>query len=192
MSSKKSSKKMASRKGPWSLGKGTRVHKHAKSYKREKGTNLMKNLDENKFRRFFNLVLEQDAPPATEDPALNATPEDDAAALEQGLEADTAPEDFDVEPKTVESQTGPVKKIMEFITKMEEFKSFLNDEQGDSVNKFINEIDKEGSILQGISSESNKVTTVAENVASLIEAFNGAVLKGLRKEREKQAAMDEF
>lgn len=153
----------------------------------------MKNMDNNKFRKYFDIILEQDAPAADETPADQATPEDDQAALEQGLDTDTKPEDFDVEPENLGIQTGVVKKLNEYITKIEEFSAFLNDpNKSDSLNKYINEVDKEGSVLKGISRETSKVTTVAENLASLAEAFRGQLLVAMRKYREKQAATEEF
>ena len=187
---------LSTRRGPKKLI-GTRVHKVKKgpgSYKRAKGKQLMKQMDENnKYRKFFNMLLEQeDASPAPEIPAADASPEEDEAALEKGLDPGTAPEDFDVKPVDIGVQSGIVNKIKEFITKIEDFSKFLNDEVGDSVNKFINEVDKEGSIVKGIASESSKVTTVAENLAGLAEAFKGKLLVGLRKHRENQASIQEF
>lgn len=154
----------------------------------------MKDMDKtNKFRKYFGVILEQDAPAAKEEtPAAEATPQDDEKALEQGLDAGTEAKDFSVEPVDIGVQSGVVKKITEFITKIEEFSKFLNSENTDSINKYINEIDKEGSILKGISRESSKVTTVAENLASLAEAFRGQLLVAMRKHREKQAATEEF
>jgi len=187
---------LSTRRGPKKLI-GTRVHKSKKgpgSYKRSKGKTFMKQMDENnKYRKFFNMLLEQESDStASEVPASAATPEEDEAALEKGLDPGTAPEEFDVKPVDIGIQSGTVNKIKEFITKIEEFSKFLNDEAGDSVNKFINEADKEGSIVKGISSESSKVTTVAETLAGLAEAFKGKLLVSLRKHRENQAAIQEF
>lgn len=146
----------------------------------------MKKIHENKFHKYFNILLEQDIP------AEEATPLDDQQALEQGLDKDTDPSEFDVAPVELGIQSNTVKKVTEFIKKIEEFSTFLNSETGESINKFINEVDKEGSVLQGISRESGKVTTVAENLASLAEAFRGQLMVAMRKHREKEAAREDF
>lgn len=143
---------------------------------------------DNKFSKYFNLILEQ------EDIALQATSDDDEQALQQGLDPETNPEDFDVEPKPLEPQVKVIQKLEEYINKIEEFSTVLNGDGdvGESLNKYINEVDREGSVLQGISRESNKVTTVAENLASLAEAFRGQLLVAMRKQREKEAVREEY
>jgi hypothetical protein len=144
----------------------------------------------NKFKKYFNTVLEQAE--ATDIAPDEVNPETDQAALEQGLDPETDPKEFDVKPVDIGIQSGVVKKITDFIQKIEEFSKFLNSENTESINKYINEIDKEGSILKGISRESSKVTTVAENLASLAEAFRGQLLVAMRKHREKEAASEDF
>lgn len=141
----------------------------------------------NKFHKYFNIVIEQDVP------AEDSAPIDDQQALEQGLEPETDPADFNVKPINPEIQSKSLDKITDFILKIEEFSSFLNDPDNESsLNNFLNIVDKEGSLLQGISRESNKVTTVAENLASLAEAFRGQLMVAKRKFREKQTAREDF
>ena len=92
----------------------------------------------------------------------------------------------------IKSSTVVFKKLTTIISKIDEFVDFLNNESTDSVNKFVNEVDKEGSILKGISSETGKISTVAENLAALGEAFRTYILTGTRKEKEKQRAMVDY
>ena len=83
-------------------------------------------------------------------------------------------------------------KFKDIIAEFEQFAQYLNSDQSDSVNKFLNAIDRDGSIFSGVSRETNKVTTVAESLAALAEAMRGYVLTGQRKQREQEAALSEY
>jgi len=140
-------------------------------------------------QRFKSTLLEQEEPISPQD----LSPEDDAATLDQSMSDDVQAGEMGSDGM---GQSNPRAKYMvkfqEMISQFEEFAKYLNSEEEDSVNQFLNAVDKDGSIFSGVSRETGKVTTVAESLAALAESFRGYMLTGQRKLRDQEAALAEF
>ena len=142
------------------------------------------------YTKRFKTLLEQDIPLPPED--FDA--EGDAAALDNSMEGEIGPEDVGAQevPGVSNTRARYMQRIEDIIARFEEFAKYLNSEDEDSVNQFLNAVDKDGSIFAGMSRETGKVTTVAESLAALSESFRGYMLTGQRKLRDQEAALAEF
>lgn len=146
-------------------------------------------MKDNLYSKRFKTLLEQEDVLPPED--FNA--EADAAALDKSMEGDITPDDFNTDTSGLANPRQKyMKRIEEIIQRFEEFARYLNSEDEDSVNQFLNAVDKDGSIFAGMSRETGKVTTVAESLAALSESFRGYMLTGQRKLRDQEAALAEF
>jgi hypothetical protein len=145
-------------------------------------------MKQNLYSKRFRTILEQEELQPAEFDAAG-----DAEALAGSMEGEVQPSDMGATPT---DQTNPRAKYMarieDIIDKFEEFAKYLNSEEHDSVNQFLNAVDKDGSIFSGMSRETGKVTTVAESLAALAESFRGYMLTGQRKLRDQEAALAEF
>ena len=142
------------------------------------------------YAKRFKYLLEQDDVPMTAD---KINDDSESSALDKTLGAD-GPSGDELGSKGVGGgiRAKYMSKLTDMISKFEEFAKYLNSDEEDSVNKFLNAVDKDGSIFAGVSRETGKVTTVAESLAALAEAMKGYVLTGQRKLRDQESAMSEF
>lgn len=137
-----------------------------------------------KFKKIIEEELSEEVPeidPEIEEDRMNATMEDE-----------TSPEDFSTELSIAGLRQKYIQRFQDIISEFERFAAYLNSDEEDSVNKFLNAVDKDGSIFAGVSRETNKVTTAAESLASLAESMRGYILTGQRKLRDQEAALAEF
>lgn len=136
----------------------------------------------------FKKLLEQEEPIAPDE----ITPEGDVEAFDDALGDTTSPDQFSTDPGLAGLRSKHMAKFQDIINRFEEFAKYLNSDSEDSVNLFLNAVDKDGSIFTGVSRETGKITTVAESLAALSEALRGYVLTGQRKQREQESAMAEY
>lgn len=140
-------------------------------------------------KRFKSTLLEQEEPISPQD----LSPEDDAATLDQSMSDEVQADEMGSDGMGISNPRAKyMVKFQEMISQFEEFAKYLNSEEEDSVNQFLNAVDKDGSIFSGVSRETGKVTTVAESLAALAESFRGYMLTGQRKLRDQEAALAEF
>lgn len=144
-----------------------------------------------KYTNTFIKILNEQQEEMTPDEIENA---DGDEALDSTFDDSTVDtDDFAVDAGGIVGlRSKHLQKFKDIIAEFEQFAQYLNSDQSDSVNKFLNAIDRDGSIFSGVSRETNKVTTVAESLAALAEAMRGYVLTGQRKQREQEAALSEY
>ena len=142
-----------------------------------------------------NILYEADLPSIGDDTATaptDFTPDRNQADFEGALEPETDPNSFDVqgtEPgKSAEDFSNIyVKKCIDWVKKINEFSEWLNGLEGASLNKEINEADREGSIFRGVTRKvGDNVTKIAGELERLGSQLSGYVVSAPKKQRELQ------
>jgi hypothetical protein len=121
----------------------------------------------------------------SEEEAINMSPDEEAfnGAFEDG----TNPEDFNTEPKGSPGfESNYVEKARDWIDRINEFSNWVNSADGKSLSSQFNELDRDGSIFQGISKSSQALIKISENLASLTKTIEGFVVQAPKKQREMQ------
>jgi hypothetical protein len=137
-----------------------------------------------KFKNAFFKILEEEIDDAVAPEAVN--PEDDAATFDGSFEDPEMAGEFNTDPQLAGFQHKYIERAKEWIAKMTEFSTWLNGTEGDSLNKQLIAMDKQGSPFEGISNEAKKITGIAQDLASLSEGIKGIVLTVDKKQRELQ------
>lgn len=158
-------------------------------------------------RKFLNIVLEADdelpsiGDPSGLKPALpmsrgrEASPKDftqdqNQADFEASLDVGTDKEAFDVEGGSQDAESFSniyVKKCHHWVTKIEEFAEFLNGMGDNSLNKDLNEADRDGSVFKGITRKvGDNIAKTAGELTRLAEALKKVVTDAPKKQRELQ------
>jgi ABC-type transporter Mla subunit MlaD len=142
------------------------------------------------FKKLYTLLIEADetvAPPA---PApTDVPPPTDGQVPSEGDDSTTnepVPDNYGVEPAPVATGTGEhAGNLSSQIEKLEQFADALNNPKGDSLQKFVNDIDVAGSLFAGISRDtSTDIIKIAEQVRSLIEVLNGYLINSSKRSRD--------
>lgn len=135
------------------------------------------------FKRYFFGSLLSEAP-KPELPADGAS--SDADAFNAALEKGTPPDQFDTKPAEGGSADDYVETAKHWIHKLQSFANEINGLDENSLNKQVNELDREGSPFMGIEKElSNDIVGVAETLAGMAELIKGHVI-GVDKRRREQ------
>jgi len=129
------------------------------------------------FDKLFNQVFltEQDEPvvPTEEVPAA---PETDGTPM---------PDSYDVEPAPIATPTGDASTLKTHITKIEEFADYLNGVDSGSLQQLVTDIDRPGSLFQGISRETSRdIIRIAEQLTGLSEIIKGFVINSAKRSRD--------
>jgi hypothetical protein len=111
--------------------------------------------------------------------------------LEKSLDSETDPSSFDVDggSKDAESFSNVyVKKCHHWVKKIEEFTEWLNGiERSDSLNKELNEADRDGSVFKGITRKvGDNIAKTAGELSRLAQALSKVVVDAPKKQRELQ------
>jgi len=129
-----------------------------------------------RFEKTFKKLL-------TEEPIVqNQSP--DANVWKKSFDEPKNIEQFETDPSIAGFQTRYVEKAKTWIAKLEEVAEWLNGTEADSLNKQFNDLDKEGSIFNGVSSHSKKLTNIAGDLVGLAETIKGYILTADKKEKE--------
>lgn len=145
----------------------------------------MENIFKNQFLKLVNEDI--DKLESEIDPALQENPESEKRAFVKTLDSDTNPEDFDVNPGSFKQITEEnINEANKWINALEEFATLINDvENHESLNHFLNRVDREGSPFRGIvRSQSKRVTRIAEECDALGQVLASYVIGSDRKKRE--------
>lgn len=158
-------------------------------------------------RKFLNIVLEaEDDLPSIGDPAgledalpmsgsSDASPDDFTADqnqvdFEASLDVGTDKDAFDVDGGSQDAESFSniyVKKCHHWVEKIEEFANFLNGMDGGSLNKELNEADRDGSVFKGITRKvGDNIAKTAGELTRLAEALKKVVTDAPKKQRELQ------
>ena len=95
------------------------------------------------------------------------------------------PDNYDVEPSPVGGSNGDAGSIKEQIRKLDDFAEALNGVEGNSLQQLVNDMDRPGSLFQGISREtSSEIIRIAGQVAELSEILKGFVINSAKRSRD--------
>jgi len=95
------------------------------------------------------------------------------------------PSNYDVEPGPVGGSNGDAGSIKEQIRKLDDFAEALNGVEGNSLQQLVNDMDRPGSLFQGISREtSSEIIRIAGQVAELSEILKGFVINSAKRSRD--------
>ena len=150
-------------------------------------------MEDNIFKNPFIKLLEEDIeasePTAPEEePDLSLDDEEEAEqAFNSTLDDDTKAEDFDVNPNSfTKIYRQNIEEAKKWITILDDFAKLVNSvDDKDSLNHFLNRVDREGSAFRGIvRSQGKRTTRIAEEAAAMAEVIGSHVVGSERKERE--------
>ncbi len=128
---------------------------------------------------FFNSLLHEATP---------QLPPEDEAAFNNALDKNTPPDTFDVQGAGVNNQVDHIETAKHWIMELDTFAKKLNDTTPDSLNTFLNNVDREGSLFRGISkSQSDKIIDIAGSLRDLAEALKGHIIQAPKKQQEMQS-----
>ena len=95
------------------------------------------------------------------------------------------PQNYDVEPGPVGGGGGDAGTLKEQVRKLDEFAEALNGVDGESLQKLVNDMDRPGSLFQGISRETSpEIIRIAGQVAELSEILKGFVINSAKRSRD--------
>jgi hypothetical protein len=119
-----------------------------------------------------------------------ALPEDDlepAVDEAPAPEGDTVPmpDNYDVEPAPVAQPAGDAGSIKNYIMKLDEFADTLNGVDTGSLQQMVTDMDRAGSLFQGISREtSSDIIKLAEQARQLAEILKGFIINSAKRQRD--------
>lgn len=115
------------------------------------------------------------------------TPDKNKQDFEKSLEAETSPNQFDVEGVSPELTIQNVEKISEWSKKLDDFAMFLNSPDEESLHKILADNDRAGSLLRGITRKaSDSITRIAGEIEKLKEILNTYINTAPKKLRDTE------
>ena len=138
-----------------------------------------------KFDSLYKTVFltEQDEVALPEDD-LDLEPAVDEVPAPQG-DTTPVPDNYDVEPAPVAQPAGDAGSIKNYIMKLDEFADSLNGVDSGSLQQMVTDMDRVGSLFQGISREtSSDIIKLAEQARQLAEILKGFVINSAKRQRD--------
>lgn len=129
-------------------------------------------------------ITEQDElpPQADEVPVTDEVPSDDA------IDGVPVPDNYDVEPAPIQQPVGDTGSIKNYILKLDEFADTLNGVDTGSLQQMVTDMDRPGSLFQGISREtSSDIIKLAEQARQLSEILKGFIINSAKRQRDLAA-----
>ena len=139
---------------------------------------------------YRNVFLTEQELPVTpdEDPAVAdmtgeeptpETPESDGVPM---------PDNYDIDPAPMAQPAGDSGSIKNYIMKLEEFADSLNGVDTGSLQQMVTDMDRAGSLFQGISREtSSDIIKLAEQTRQLSEILKGFIINSAKRQRDLAA-----
>jgi hypothetical protein len=140
------------------------------------------------YRNVF--LTEQELPIASEEDPLAADMTGEEPAPEEAPVSDgiPVPDNYDVEPAPVAQPAGDAGSIKNYIMKLEEFADSLNGVDTGSLQQMVTDMDRAGSLFQGISREtSSDIIKLAEQTRQLSEILKGFIINSAKRQRDLAA-----
>jgi len=125
-----------------------------------------------KYEKIFKKLLVEQPVAGTE----AEQPVSDKEAWVGSFEEPEKAEEFQTEPNQAGFQSRYIERAKKWIAKLEETSEWLNGTDSNSLNKQLIDLDREGSVFSGISSQSKKLTNIAGDLADLAETIKGYIL----------------
>lgn len=124
-------------------------------------------------------------PAETEDETTDIVPEEPAPAEDSGV---PTPDNYDVEPAPMAAPVGDAGGIKNYIAKLDEFADTLNGVDTGSLQQMVTDMDRAGSLFQGISREtSSDIIKLAEQARQLSEILKGFIINSAKRQRDLAA-----
>lgn len=119
-------------------------------------------------------------------PLPDEAPEEEVPASE--ADGIPVPDNYDVEPAPVAAPVGDAGAIKNYIVKLEDFADSLNGVDTESLQKMVTDMDRAGSLFQGISREtSSDIIKLAEQTRQLSEILKGFIINSAKRQRDLAA-----
>jgi methyl-accepting chemotaxis protein len=99
------------------------------------------------------------------------------------------PDNYDVEPLPIPNTSRDIEELSTYVQDINTFLNKINGIEGRSLHQFVNDVDRDGSILEGISDTSSDITKLAELAASLTQTLH-SYMTGVNKRRRELAAIN--
>jgi hypothetical protein len=136
------------------------------------------------FIKLLNEDLEEDQ---RELEPLEDDPQDSEDAFKDTLDDDTNPDDYDINPNDIRKiGRKNIQEARKWIAILNDFAMLINSvDDDDSLNNFLNRVDREGSAFRGVvRSQGKRVTRIAEEAAGMSQVLESHVIGYDKKERE--------
>lgn len=116
----------------------------------------------------------------------DVTPVDEVPEEEAPITGGTAePDNYNVEPAPIPQSFGDSGNLANYISKLQEFAKEMQNTESDSLQKLVNEIDRPGSLFQGISREvSSRIIKIASDAKDIATILEGFILNAPKRQRE--------
>lgn len=137
------------------------------------------------FTNQFIKILSEDLNDIDQDAA--AEHEAEKKAFEDSLDDDTDPKDYEINPNDIKRiGRSNIEEAKKWIAILNDFANLINAvEDKESLNNFLNRVDREGSAFRGIvRSQGKRVTRIAEEAAAMAQVLESHVIGYDKKERE--------
>jgi len=140
------------------------------------------------FRNVFITEQDEATPPTettpgaapTDVPAPETTPE-----VTPDTDGVPVPDNYDVEPAPVAQPTGDAGSVSNYITKLDDFADALNGVDTSSLQQMVTDMDRPGSLFQGISREtSSDIIKLAKQSRDLSEILKGFIINSAKRQRD--------
>ena len=136
------------------------------------------------YRNVF--ITEQENVPALSDEIApsEGIPSDETPSIE--ADGVPVPDNYDVEPAPVAQPVGDAGSIKNYIMQLDQFADSLNDaEVGTSLQQIVTDLDRPGSLYQGISREtSSDIIKLAKQARDLAEILKGFAINSAKRQRD--------
>ena len=139
------------------------------------------------FKNQFIKILNEDLEEDKEFVSPDEEEEQSQAAFEDTLDDETNPEDYNINPNDVRKiGRENIAEARKWIQILNDFAVLINSiDDRDSLNNFLNRVDREGSAFRGIvRSQGKRVTRIAEEAAAMSQVLESHVIGYDKKERE--------
>jgi len=140
----------------------------------------------NIFKDQFIKLLEEDLSQPKNNELID-DPEESENAFKDTLDDNTDPKDFEVNPNSVK-QIGKqnVEDARKWVQILNDFADLINSgSDQESLNNFLNTVDREGSAFRGIvRSQGKRVTRIAEEAAAMAQVLESHIIGSSKKQRE--------
>ena len=141
----------------------------------------MNDIFKNQFLKIINEDLEG------RDDELMDDPESSEEAFAGTMDDGTDPEEYSINPNDVRQITkANVMEASKWVEILQDFAKLINSvDDKDSLNNFLNKVDREGSSFRGIvRSQGKRVTRIAEEAAGMSQVLESHIIGSEKKERE--------
>jgi hypothetical protein len=136
-----------------------------------------------KFNSLYQHVFltEQDQPPVS-DETSEAPPAQETPQPEGGV---AEPDNYGVEPLPFIKPVSDNGSLGKYKKVLEDFANTMQNTTADCLQKLVNDIDRQGSLFQGISREtSSRVIKIASDAKELATVLEGFILNAPKRQRD--------